>query len=112
MAQKKQGWPRKVKRYKHLTVFERALIGQKYKEGWDDADIAKLVKRNRSTIIRELARNGAPMTKRYRPDSAHAKALARRALRGIRPRLKGLFIQKYVTEKLKLGWSPEQIALR
>ncbi len=71
MAHKKHHCPKKAKHYKHLTVFERAIIGQKHKEGMDDARIAKLVKRDRSTIIRE-----------------------------------------YTVEKLKLGWSPEQVSIR
>ena len=112
MAQKKRRRPPAVKRYKHLTVFDRALIGQKHKEGMRENDIAKLIKRDRSTVIRELARNGAPKTKRYRADSAHGKALARRAKRGVRPRLKNNIIRTYTVEKLKLGWSPEQVAIR
>jgi len=112
MAQKKREHPRTVKRYKHLTVFERSIIGQKHKEGWHEERIAKLVKRDRSTVIRELTRNRAPQTKKYRPESAHAKALAKRAKRGVRPRLKSAFIRKYVAEKLKEGWSPEQISIR
>lgn len=112
MAQKKRVRPRAVKRYKHLTVFERSIIGQKHQEGMHEDNIAKLIKRDRSTVIRELERNGAPQTKRYRPESAHAKALAKRAKRGMRPRLKNEFIRNYTIEKLKLGWSPEQVSIR
>ena len=112
MAQKKREQSRTVKQYTHLTVFERALIGQKHKEGVHVEQIARLVKRERSTVIRELARNGAPKTKRYRADSAHAKALERRAKRGVRLRLKSTLIRTYTAEKLKLGWSPEQVSLR
>lgn len=112
MAQKKRARPRTVKRYKHLTVFERSIIGQKHREGMHEDDIAKLIRRDRSTVIRELDRNGAPKTRRYRPESAHAKALAKRARRGVRPRLKNKLIRSYTVEKLKLGWSPEQISIR
>ena len=112
MAQKKRERPRKVNRYRHLTVFERSLIGQKHKEGWHVERIASLVKRDRSTIIRELARNGAPKTKKYRPESAHTKALERRKKRGVRPRLKNKIVRTYTEEKLRLGWSPEQISIR
>src|SRR3989344_5950013 len=112
MAQKKRRRPPAVKRYKHLTVFDRALIGQKHKEGMRENDIAKLIKRDRSTVIRELARNGARKTKRCRADSAHGKALARRAKRGVRPRLKNKIIRTYTAEKQKLVWSPEQEAIR
>lgn len=112
MAQKKRGHPRTVKRYKHLTVFERALIGQKHKEGMHEKDIAKLIKRDRSTVIREIARNSSGTNLGYRPEFAHTKALAKREKRGVRPLLKSVHIRTYVVEKLKLGWSPEQISIR
>ena len=48
----------------------------------------------------------------YRADVAHEKALNKRGKRGVRERLKNETIRSYVKEKLKLGWSPEQIALR
>ena len=112
MAHKKQPHPKRVTHYKHLTVFERTRIGEKHKEGLGDAEIAKLLKRDRSTIIRERARNGAPHTKKYHPESAHSKALERREKRGVRPRLRSELIREYVVEKLKLGWSPEQISIR
>ncbi len=112
MAQKKRVRPRAVKRYKHLTVFERSLIGQKNKEGWHVEKIAKLVKRDRSTIIREIERNSSGINLGYRPEFAHTKALKRRAKRGVRPRLKSALIRTYVVEKLKEGWSPEQVSIR
>jgi transposase, IS30 family len=112
MAHKKKIPHKRIKRYKHLSVFDRALIGQKRKEGFDAAEIAQLVKRNRSTVIREIARNGSGTRLGYRPESAHTKALERRAKRGVRPLLKNELIQKYVVEKMKLWWSPEQISLR
>ena len=106
---------RRVKRrahYKHLSVFDRSLIGQKHKEGWHESRIAKLIKRNRSTVIRELARNHSGVGLGYRAEFAHTKAMKKRALRGKRPRLKSTKIRKYVVQKLKLGWSPEQITIR
>ena len=112
MAHKKKIGDKKIRHYQHLTVFERAFIEQKCREGLVPPKIARLVKRNRSTIVRELARNSAPKTKRYRAESAHGQALARRAVRGVRPRLKNERTRNCVIEKLKLGWSPEQISIR
>lgn len=112
MAQKKRARSRTVKRYKHLTVFERSLIGQKHKEGVHVDHIAKLVKRHRTTVIREIERNGSGLQLGYRPEFAHTKALKRRVKRGVRPRLKSAFIRAYVAGKLKLGWSPEQVSIR
>ena len=112
MAHQNHPRSKRGKHYQHLSVFDRAFIDQKRREGLAPPKIARLVKRDRSTIIRELARNSAPNTKRYRAEIAHAKALARRAVRGVRPRLKNELTKKYVIEKLKLGWSPEQISIR
>lgn len=112
MAQNKRRRRERRRRYKHLTVFDRALIGQKHKEGMHESEIAKFIRRDRTTVIRELARHSSKKEKRYRPDMAHAKALEKRARRGVRPRLKSAKIQKYVVAKMKLGWSPEQISLR
>src|SRR3989344_6066740 len=112
MAQSKKRPGKGCKRYKHLTVFDRALIGQKYKEGMHEKDIAKLIKRNRSTVIREIARNSSGTNLGYRPEFARTKALAKRAKRGVRPLLRNARIRTYVVQKLKLGWSPEQISIR
>jgi len=112
MAQSKKRPSKGRKKYKHLTVFDRALIGQKHKEGMHERDIAKLIRRNRSTVIREIARNSSGVNLGYRPEFAHTKALAKRVKRGVRPLLKSARIRKYVVQKLKLGWSPEQISIR
>ena len=112
MAQHKRRRQARRTNYKHLTVFDRSLIGQKHKEGWHVRDIAQLIKRDRSTVIRELARNNSGERLGYRPEFAHTKALKRRAVCGIRPRLKSTQTRRYVVHKLKLGWSPEQISIR
>src|SRR3989344_2061165 len=112
MAQSKKRRPARRKKYKHLTVFDRALIGQKHKEGMHEKGIASLIKRHRSTVIREIARNSSGINLGYRPEFAHGKALAKREKRGVRPLLKSAGIRKYVIQKLKLGWSPEQVSIR
>jgi IS30 family transposase len=112
MAHKRQRSQKRLKRYQHLTVFERTRIDEKHKEGLDAEEIAKLLKRDRSTIIREITRNGTPNTKRYHAESAHNKAFKRREKRGVRPRLKNEVVRNYAIEKLRLGWSPEQVSIR
>jgi transposase, IS30 family len=111
MAHEKKRRP-KCRHYQHLSVFDRARIGLKYNEGMHVKDIAALIKRNRSTVIRELARNGSGERLGYRPEAAHKKAFTRREKRGVRPLLKNDLVRTYVTTKLKDGWSPEQIHLR
>lgn len=109
-----QGKKRCAKRrhYQHLSVFDRTRIGTKHKEGMHVRDIATLIKRDRSTVIRELARNGSGKRLGYRPEFAHKKAWAKREKRGVRPLLKNKTIREYAIAKMKVGWSPEQIHLR
>ncbi len=111
MAQK-QKRRRSRRHYQHLSVFDRTRIGIKHAEGMHVADIAKLIKRDRTTVIRELKRNASGKTKKYRPEVAHKKAWARREERGIRPLLKNKRLRTYVEKKLNDGWSPEQITIR
>lgn len=103
---------KKRKRFKHLTVFDRAIIGQKYKEGLSFEEIGKIIGRPKSTIFREIEKHKSKELGFYRADVAHEKALRKRGSRGVRPRLKNDLIRAYVMEKMKLGWSPEQIAIR
>ena len=112
MAHNKRRRLRRRTQYTHLTVFDRALIGQKHKEGMHEREIAKLIKRDRSTVIRELKRNNSGKRLGYRAEFAHTKAMKKREKRGVRVRLKSTKIREYVAEKLKLGWSPEQISIR
>jgi len=71
------------------------------------------VKRPASTISREIERNASgTKQRRYNPEVAHKRAMARKDAHGTRLLLKSDAIRSYVVEKLKLGWSPEQIAIR
>ena len=102
----------KRKRFKHLSVFDRAIIGQKRKEGLSYGEIGKIIGRPKSTVFREVEKRKSKELGFYRADVAHEKALNKRGKRGVRERLKNETIRSYAKEKLKLGWSPEQIALR
>lgn len=102
----------KRKVFKHLTVFDRAIIGQKYKEGLSFGRIARIINRPKSSVWREIKRHKTKEFGFYRADVAHQKALEKRGKRGVRPRLKNGMIRAYALAKLKLGWSPEQISLR
>ena len=67
--------------------------------------------RNASSVCREIAGKPHKGVGKYQAHISHEKALEKRfGKKGIR--LKNEVIKKYVIEKLKLGWSPEQISLR
>lgn len=100
------------KPYQQLNIAEREKIQELLWEKKSLRAIADYLGRNVSTISRELSRNSHPERKRYTPHLAEAKAKEKIQQRGRRPRLKNNFIREYVHLKLKLGWSPEQIAGR
>ena len=68
--------------------------------------IAEIIGVDRSTIYRELKRNTG--LRGYRPKQAHEKALARR--QGKSKERIGPETWELIEEKLRLDWSPEQIA--
>ena len=101
------------KQYSHLTVEKRELLSILVAEGRKKTEIAKILSCDRSTIHRELSRNAPPVHKRYYlPHKAHERAMSRKSQAHQRPRLKDQAIRDYVRAKIKLGWSPEQIAGR
>ena len=98
---------------KPINFRERIEIEHKYRYGETISNIAKLLNRHRSTIYREI--NGKPRTGvgKYQADISHRKALKRIAKRGNISILEcHEQLYKYMVDKFKLGWSPEQISLR
>jgi IS30 family transposase len=100
------------KHYSHLTVTERERLAKMYYEGQSLANMAKALRRNKSTISRELSRNGPTVYRCYAPCRAQLRSDERRKKASRRPRLSDERIRSYVREKLTLGWSPEIIAGR
>jgi IS30 family transposase len=98
--------------YKQLSCEERDKIAVLRAKGLPLRDIAVIIGRNKSTISRELQRNSAPIYDVYLPHKADSRAKERKCKAGIRPRLKNPMIRQYITSKLKIGWSPEQISGR
>lgn len=111
---KKNDKRRKRKNFSHLNLNDRVQIEISYCQGKSLAEIAKILgkRRDKSTISREI--NGRPSKGqgRYRAYQANVRALKRDTHRGKRERLKNEAIRGYVKEKMKIGWSPEQISLR
>lgn len=96
-----------------LNLRERTIIEVRYRDGYSMRAIAKELGRDPGTISREI--DGKPPRGRgkYIADIAHRKALGRIKKRGNISKIKkNERLRKYVKEKLKFGWSPEQIELR
>ena len=91
-----------------LTLPEREEISRAMAEGKSIRSIAAHLGRAPSTVSRELRRNGGPAA--YRASEADSAAWTR----ALRPKCcklaKDRALAKIVTDKLRLLWSPEQIA--
>lgn len=100
------------KTYIQLTSEERDRIAVLRAQGKHSSDIARILGRNKSTICRELKRNKSPVYGIYLSHKAHERAAKRKYEAALRPRLKDSALMDYVIKKLRLRWSPEQIAGR
>lgn len=100
------------KTYTHLSVEERDRLAILRAQGLSISEMARRLKRNKSTVSRELQRNSGPVYHSYGGGSADHRARQCRQEASYRERLKDPRIRAYVRSKLRLGWSPEQIAGR
>ena len=102
------------KGFKRLSLDERIQIEIQYSQGRDLAEIAEHLGhgRNKSTVSREIGGRPRKGIGRYKAYQANCRAIEREDNRGKRERLKNETIRNYVKEKLRIGWSPEQIEIR
>ncbi|PIW64747.1 MAG: IS30 family transposase [Candidatus Omnitrophica bacterium CG12_big_fil_rev_8_21_14_0_65_45_16] len=98
------------RKYARLTIEEREAIVVLKANGKSLREIGEMIQRDHSVISRELKRNGSKRI--YWAYQANERAKKRKSEAAGRERLKNETIRGYVKEKLKLGWSPEQIAGR
>lgn len=96
--------------YFQLSMGEREWIAIMRSQGRTVSEIARALSRHKSTIAREVRRNGSRVYDCYLGHRAQARALVRQAVARQRPRLKNDRIRRYVIEQLKAHWSPEIIA--
>lgn len=103
----------KKRAFKQLTLDDRIRIEIKYRDGLSFRDIAAHLGNGRTagSILREVGEKTRRGIGKYQAYVSHAKALERR-LGKKSFRLKNELIRSYAKEKLKLGWSPEQVSIR
>ena len=94
-----------------LTLDERDQIAELMARGFRQAAVANIIGRSRSTISRELRRNGV-QPGIYRPAAAHARACRRRSERPLLRKMDRTFISGSVQRGLHHHWSPDQISGR
>ena len=94
----------------HLTLEEREVIAHMHRVGKLQTQIAKRLRRSKSTISRELRRNRS--RNGYRAVAAQRKASKRRSQRPWVCKLERSEVRRYVRERLRQRWSPDEIAGR
>lgn len=96
-------------RYKHFSLEERCEIARRRAAGESIRQIATALDREPSSISRELKRNSGSSVG-YKPSYAGEQAKARR-WRGSKL-VRDPELQAVVLERLRRGWSPQQVAGR
>lgn len=99
-------------KYQHLGVEEREEIQLGLWKKESVRSIAGRLGRSPASVSREINKNVPLAQRRYTPRLANERALLKRKSRGRKDRLKTETIRQYVIQKMKIGWSPEQIAGR
>lgn len=95
-------------RYKRLGEADRVSIQVLARRGYSDAEIAREIDVHRSTILRERRRN--MIDGKYYYHQAQEQAEKRQRTKRRRPSKMTPAIIACVEEKLRLGWSPQQIS--
>ncbi len=95
---------------KQLTSEDRAVLAQLLSMNTPQSEIARRLKKDRSTIYRELSRNSGPLG--YIPEEAQQRTDVRRWVNHRVRKMDDPVVRKYVSQGLKRYWSPDQIAGR
>jgi len=96
--------------YHHITRKERGIISLLNHNGIPEKVIAMRLCRSISTINREIRRN--QIDGKYQAVKAHEQCIKRRANTYRNKLQKKVELSTYITDKLFMTWSPEQIAGR
>lgn len=96
--------------YQQLTAADRGAIETLLQENYTQEKIAGKLRVHPSTVSRETKTRGTPSGYFARIAQEHHERMRERCRR--RKKLSDSKRQKYLAEKLELGWSPEQIAGR
>ena len=102
-----------TKKYSHLSLEEREEIAIGLEKGMKQYEIAELLKRNPSTISREMKRNTFIMPYiKYRANAAQRRADFRNRFSHKRKRIPNKRLRRFICRLLRKGYSPEIIAFK
>lgn len=100
-----------MREYNQIKAEERDEIYRLLSLGKTQAEIARSLGRNKSTIGREIKRNWHQMFDEYLPDTAERKAAKRKAKCRKKKYLdRDPDLKSKILEKVQMGWSPDIIA--
>ena len=111
-SQKKTRKAKKKRKFKHIIKVERSEISILFRKGYSLRDIAKTLKRNVSSISREIKYNTT--NEGYSPAKANHKAYVKRKYskyQGMKV-VENLSLRTYIEEYIREDWSPEEISGR
>ena len=94
----------------HLTLEEREIVAHMHRAGKMQSQIVERLGRSKSTISRELRRNRS--RNGYWAVAAQGRAQRRRSERPWVAKFEQSEVRRYVQERLRQRWSPDQIAGR
>src|SRR3972149_7799546 len=97
-----------MEQYTQLKELERVRIYEGLMQGLPQRMIAERIGRDTSTVSREIRRNSDHIGYLY-PRDAQKKTEGRKARHGSKIERNDA-LRNYMTDKLKLDWSPELIA--
>lgn len=93
--------------YKHFTKEDRIKLSVLLKAGVKRKEISRILNKNEASIWREINRNS--LKEKYLPSVANRETRKRKGHR--KKKIENdAWLKKYILTKLKLYWSPEQIA--
>jgi transposase, IS30 family len=97
-------------KYLHLTLAEREIVRRMLAQHCTHAEIARVLGKSRSTVSREIKRNGNARSV-YLEKQAHAAMLRRRKTSKAKALVieNDLAMSQYIEELLRAHFSPEQI---
>jgi len=98
-------------KYKQLTLQKRYHIWALLQKGYKQKEIAEHIGVHPSTISREIRRNWDTHTDQYEYTTAHLQTRYRHQSKSKHTAITPT-IERYIRDKLKDGWSPEQISGR
>lgn len=92
-----------------ITREQRYTIYSMLQSGYNQSEIAQVINKDKSVVSREIRRNADARSGHYNHDLAHRKYLKRQGYKA-KPRTFTPEVEEYVRDKLRLKYSPEQIA--